>query len=66
MIKKMPECDSGITNQNKCAINHCQFKNDSITRSGHFLTKSLIIYLQLPLLFYFQISINRNLKTKLY
>ena len=37
----MPEKNSGITNQNKCAINHCQFKNDSNTRSGHFLTKSL-------------------------
>ena len=51
----MPEKNSGITNQNKCAINHCQFKNDSITRSGHFLTKSLFIYLRLPLLQYFQI-----------
>lgn len=39
MIKKCPKKIRAFTNQNKCAINHCKFKNDSITRSGHFLTK---------------------------
>jgi len=44
IIKKCPNKIRALTNQNKCAINHCKFKNDSITRSGHFLTKYFYLF----------------------